>query len=299
MKHAGLARVAQRLVPAIAAALSLSAFSASLALPASSADPVPRRIASLNLTADEILVEILPPGRLVAVTAFADEIGTSNIVGRVPGSVLRLPKADMERLIGLAPDLVVVSEYTDADFLKLIERSGLRYHRMAGLDSLAGFRSAILRLGEAVGAAEPARRLAARYDAVLADLALRLAGVKRPRVLYWASPHTAGEGTAIGAIIEGAGGANLGRELGIKGIAPIGAERVYVADPDVILVGRWPGALASVTQHPLLAQMRAVREARVVEMPTELLVALSHHAAEACWWLAHALHPDRVPTERP
>jgi ABC-type Fe3+-hydroxamate transport system substrate-binding protein len=45
--------------------------------------------------------------------------------------------------------------------------------------------------------------------------------------------------------------------------------------------------------------MRAVKTGRIVAMPTELLVTLSHHAAEACWYLAWALHPDRVPRPRP
>ena len=36
-----------------------------------------------------------------------------------------------------------------------------------------------------------------------------------------------------------------------------------------------------------------------MELPTELLVALSHYAADACWALAHDLHPDRVPARAP
>ncbi len=257
------------------------------------------RVASLNLTADEILVELLPPGRLVAVTRFADEVGTSNIVGRVPASVVRFQKADLERLVALAPDLVVVSEYTDADFLDLLERSGLHCYRIQGLDSPAGIRAAILALGSAVGEPAAARGLVARYDAVLGELARRLDGAARPRVLYWASPHTAGAKTAIGALIETAGGDNAAKQLGIQGIAPIGAERAFVADPDVILVGSGFDSRASLIEHPLLSRMRAVTQRRIVELPTELLVTLSQHAAEACWRLAHALHPDRVTTERP
>jgi iron complex transport system substrate-binding protein len=264
-----------------------------------SAAPPPARVASLNLTADEVLVEILPPARLLAVTSFADEKGTSNVVGRVPPSVTRLPKADLERLIALQPDLVVVSEYTDPDFLYLLEKSGLRYHRMEGLKDLPGYRQAILDLGAVVGASERAQALVARYDAVLADLARRLRGVARTRVLYWASGMTAGADTAIGALIESAGARNVGAEIGVAGIAPVGAERAFVADPDVILIGVWPGARDSVAQHPLLSKTRAVREGRIVEMPTELLVTLSHHAAEASWYLASVLHPDRVPTSKP
>jgi iron complex transport system substrate-binding protein len=259
----------------------------------------PRRVASLNLSADEILVEILPPERLVAVTRWADEAGTSNVVGLAPATAYRFPKADLERLVALHPDLVVVSEYTDADFLHLLQRSGLRYHRMTGLGSPSGVRTAILDLGRAVGAEERARELVARYDRVLAELQRRLTGVKRPRVLYWSGGMTAGADSAIGAMIETAGAVNLGRELGVEGIAPPGAERAFAADPDLILVGSWSGAEASVKSHPLLGQTRAVREGRIVMMPNELLVALSQYTADGCWRLAHLLHPDRVPGLRP
>jgi len=51
--------------------------------------------------------------------------------------------------------------------------------------------------------------------------------------------------------------------------------------------------------HPLLSRMPAVIEGRVVELPTQLLVTLSHHAADACWRLASLLHPQRVPRPRP
>ena len=63
----------------------------------------PRRVASLNLSSDEILVEILPPERLVSVTRWADAPGTSNVVGRVPAAAYRFQKADMEQLVALAP----------------------------------------------------------------------------------------------------------------------------------------------------------------------------------------------------
>jgi iron complex transport system substrate-binding protein len=267
--------------------------------PARAADAAPRRVASMNLSADEILAEILPRERLVGVTRFADERGTSNIVGRVPPSVFRFQKADMERLVALAPDLVVVSEYTDADFLRLVEGSGIRWHRMEGLNSIAGVRRAIVDLGRVVGAEEGARRLVERYDATLAELSRRLSGSPAPRVLYWSGDMTAGADTAIGALIECAGARNVGREMGVSGVTPPGAERAFVADPDVILVSSWPGITEAVTAHPLLSRLRAVRDGRVVVMPNELLIALSQYTADACWDLASRLHPERVPTRRP
>lgn len=259
----------------------------------------PQRVASINLSADEVLSAILPPGRLVCVTRWADEKGTSNVVGRIPADVHRLVKADLEQLVALRPDLVVVSEYTDADFLKLLERSGLQFHRMQGINSIPGVRAAILELGRVVGEDDAARRLVVRFDAILAEVRRRIAGSKPPRVLYWSSSMTAGADTAIGALIEAAGGINVGREMGVSGIAPPGAERAFVADPDVVLVGTWPQAREALTEHPLLREMRAVREGRIVVLPTERIVALSQFTADAVWDLAHLLNPDRVPASPP
>jgi iron complex transport system substrate-binding protein len=259
----------------------------------------PLRVASLNLTADELLVEMLPADRLVAVTRWADDADMSNVAGRVPATAVRLPRADLERIIALRPDLVVVSEYTDADFLRLVEKSGLRTHRMSGLDTLRGIRAAILDLGRAVGTPDAAGRLAARFDAVLAELARRLEGDVRPRVLYWADPHTAGAGTAIGSLVEAAGATNVARELGLSGIVPLAAERAFAAEPDVFLVTQGSGAAAALRRHPLFSRTRAVREGHVVEMPNHLLVALSDRAADAAWWLASRLHPARVPEAAP
>lgn len=281
-----------RALPAAALLLCLEAAHAHASAP-------PRRVASLNLTADEILVEILPLERLVSVTRWADSPETGNIKGRVPASVSRIHKADMEQLVALRPELVVVSEYTDADFLKQLERSGIRHHRIEGLASLPGIRRAILELGRAVGEEAAAERLVERFDATLAELTRRLQGVRRPRVLYWSNGMTAGADTAIGSLIEAAGAVNVGRELGLTGIVPPGSERAFVADPDAILVGTWPRAVEAVRQEPLLSKSRAVREGRIVVLPTALLVALSHHAAEACWQLAARLHPERVPATRP
>jgi len=269
-----------------------------LATTVAAADP-PRRVASLNLTADELLVEMLPPERLVAVTRWADDPETSNVAGRVPAAAVRLPRADLERLVSLRPDLVVVSEYTDADFLHLLEKSGLHSHTLSGLESFAGIRAAILDLGRAVGTPEAAARLTARFDAVLAELGRRLAGEARPRVLYWGDPYTAGAGTAIGSLVEAAGATNVAGELGLRGIVPLAGEKAFAADPDVFLVTQGSGAATALRAHPLLSRTRAVREGRVVEMPNRLVVALSDRAADAAWWLASRLHPGRVPEAAP
>lgn len=254
---------------------------------------VPTRVASLNLASDEILADILPLARLVSVTALIDEPGTSNAVGRIPKNIVRFPKVDVERLIALRPDLVVVSEYTDADVLRSLEKSGLRVHRMVGLDSLAGFRRALLDLGAVVGERVKAATLAADFDARLGEIERRLKGAPRPRVLYWASGFTAGSKTAFDALISCGGGRNAAAQSGITGITNLGVERAYGVDPDWLFVSRDSTTAKDIRSHPLLKVMRSVKAGQVVEMPGELLVALNHHAIKACEFMARALHKER------
>jgi iron complex transport system substrate-binding protein len=247
----------------------------------------------VNLASDEILADILPLDRLVGVTALVDEAGTSNAVGRIPASIARFPKVDVERLIALRPDLVVVSEYTDADVLRALRQSGLKIHRMTGLDSLEGFKRALLDLGVVVGEKEAAEKLAAEFDARLQDVERRIAGTPRPKLLYWASGFTAGAKTAFDALIHCGGGENAAALAGITGITPLGAERAYGLDPDWLFIGSHTTTAKEIHEHPLLSRMRAVKAGHVVEMPTELLVALNHHAAKSCEFMAKALHPEK------
>lgn len=274
---------------------SLALILAATAALAAQTPPPPQRVASLNLASDEILADILDPRRLVAVTALVDEPGTSNAVGRIPRTIARFPKVDIERLIALRPDLVVVSEYTDADVLRALQRSGLRVHRMTGLDSLPGFRRALLDLGEAVGEQAKAETLVRDFDARLTAIATRLKGAPRPKVLYWASGFTAGSRTAFDALIACGGGENAAALKGISGITPLGAERAYGVDPDWLFIGRGSTTSREIRAHPLLSRMRAVKAGHVVEMPTELLVALNHHAVKSCEFMARALHRERFP----
>jgi iron complex transport system substrate-binding protein len=287
------------LVMVMVACLALLGSVAIAATPAVARPAAPaRRIASLNLSADEILVELVSTDRLVAVTAFADDPAMSTVVGRIPKSITRVTHAQLERLVALQPDLVIVSDFSDADFLHMLSVSGLRYHRLGGLESLTGIRSAIQSLAEAVGETAKGEALVARFDASLRDLDGRLKGVGRPRVLWWNDPDTGGTGTLIDEIITHAGGHNVAVDLKVEGVRPVGAERALAADPDFFLVAKGSDR-GKLEGHPVLAKSRAVKQGHVIEMPPELIMTLTHHAARSCWFLAHALHPDRAPEAPP
>ena len=179
----------------------------------------------MNLSADEILVELLPLERLVSVTRWADSGQRQH---HRPRARFRVPHPEgrhrAARRAAARP-----GRRLRVHRRRLPEASSRR-PACATTESTASRRcrgsgKAILDLGRAVGEPAAAERVVKAFDAKLADVARRLAGVKQPRLLYWSSGMTAGADTAIGSLIECAGARNVGRELGLTGIVPPGGER--------------------------------------------------------------------------
>jgi iron complex transport system substrate-binding protein len=255
----------------------------------------PVRIASLTLATDEILSELVPPERIVCVTYLADDPEISNVPGFYSKVVPRLRDTDPERIIGLNPDLVCVASYNSADFLKVMERSGLSIYRNEACNSMDEIEAGILDLGKRVGEPERARELVGRMRVRRKHLAKRLHDVPhRPRVLFWSAGFTAGHRTTINDIIREAGGINVATERHLVGSAEISPEQVIAADPEYILLSRWSAdeREGHIENHPLLRNLRAVKEKRVIAIEGRYLTSLSHFVVEGAERLARKLHPD-------
>jgi iron complex transport system substrate-binding protein len=260
----------------------------------------PVRIASLTLATDEMLAELVPTERIVCVTYLADDPEISNVPGRYPERTPRLRDTNPERIMALAPDLVCVAPYNTADSLKLLERSGLSIYRNDGFHTIAEIEAGVQQLGERVGEPERARKLVEHMRDVRRRLADRLHDLPhRPRVLYWSAGFTAGRRTTIDDIIREGGGVNVAAELGLEGSAEISPERVVAADPEIVLLSRWKAdeRQSQVANHPILRQLRAVREDHVIAIEGRSLTSVSQFVVEGAERLARALHPGRFAVE--
>src|SRR5262249_42878670 len=128
------------------------------------------------------------------------------------------------------------------------------------------------------------------------QLAKRLHEVaNRPRVLYWSAGFTAGHRSTIDDIIREAGGINVATERRLEESAEISPEQVIAADPEYILLSKWStdDREGRIENHPLLRNLRAVKEQRVITIEGRYLTSVSHFVVEGAERLARKLHPDR------
>lgn len=255
----------------------------------------PKRICSVNLGADELLYELVGVERVVAVNAFVDDPGLSNVAGKFPPELPRV-RAELEQIVALRPDLVCVNPFNSADFLDILQKSGLPYFRHNELTSFDGIRNCIIALGARVGEPARAKEIVDSMDRRLSAVDGKLVNLeKKPRVYYWAASWTAGKNSTIDEVIRRAGGVNAGAESGREGMYELSMEQILAIDPDILLLDA-RDTLAELPGRelpPQLHQLRAYQQKQVLYIPGRALCAVSHHIVTGVELLAKALHPER------
>ena len=254
----------------------------------------PKRVVSVNITSDEVLLA-LAPERLLAVSYLAADPDISSVVREAEKIPVKL-KADVERIVALAPDLVVMGAH-NTDVARQIEDLGIAVVRVQGFESIEWVRRLITTLGRAIGEPLRAQQLTADMDERLKTVAGWVASRRRPTVLYYSSGgFTPGKGTIFDELVHMAGGDNLAARLGVIGWQRLSLEQAVMANPEVILTSDkkwWTSEFSTDFEtDPAFRGVRAIRSGRVYQLPRRLMTTSSHYVAETVEALARLLHPD-------
>jgi iron complex transport system substrate-binding protein len=263
----------------------------------------PRRIASISLVTDELLLALIEPSRTVGVTFLVDDASTTLLAGSVSRSIARTTE-EPESLLALEPDLVLTAGYSRAETVRLLQGAGVPIVRVGRHDSVADVLDAIRLVGRAVGEE-------ARADEMIVALERRIAGVearaarrgRMPRVLIWEAGGSYGLGTLQDDLVRRAGGVNVAASAGLRGPVELTEEALITLAPEIIVTSVEGAAprLSDPTllgDAPVLREVAAVRYGRVHGLPRRTLGSASHHVVDALESLADALDAS-TPREAP
>ncbi|MEP6739434.1 MAG: cobalamin-binding protein [Caldimonas sp.] len=201
------------------------------------------RIVTLAPSLTELVFAAGGGGAIVGATSLSDFPEAARRIARI-GDASRL---DVERIIGLKPDLIVVwQQGALGREIEQLAAAGIRLYRLEPrrLDDVA---RAIERLGVIVGHEREATARAAELRAGLARLRASHASAAPVRVFYqvWQSPLMTINGEhLIADVIALCGGRNV-----FAGLAPLvptlSLESVVAADPEAILTAGEEGGSAA------------------------------------------------------
>ncbi|MCX7030391.1 MAG: ABC transporter substrate-binding protein [Spirochaetes bacterium] len=265
----------------------------------------PRRIVSLTLFTDEMLLAIVDRQRLIGVTTYAADPQISN-VSDLAADIPNKLTMNVEIIISLMPDLVLVANWSDAGSVKQMRDAGVPVYLMASGLTVKAIEEKIDRLALMTGEPAKGRELIARMDARLAAVADRVAELspeKRERVIDYSPWGTAqGRGSSWDEIIRRAGLIDEVADLTPDewGQVPLSKEKILQLDPDILIVPGWiyndpKGASAfysQVMRDPALQGLAAVKMKKVYLMPENLKSAVSQYIASSVEWLARTAYPE-------
>jgi len=212
--------------------------------------------AGIAVTDDEGAAVALdkPAARIVSLAPHATELlyaagAGEHVVGVLstsdwPPEAARKPKVgdahrlDLERILALAPDLIVTWPYSASEQVATLRRRGIPVF-ITNPTTIAGIATDIERLGAMAGTESSANQRAGAFRAQLERLAQRRGAAREVRVFYeiWNEPlYTIGGKHLITEAIRLCGGENVFASLTLP--APgVSVEAVLAARPEAIIAG--------------------------------------------------------------
>jgi iron complex transport system substrate-binding protein len=251
--------------------LLLAAFLLCGAVSAHAAEP--RRIVSIGLCTDQLLLLLAERDQIASLSAWARDPDMSYMIDSVGD--IPLNNASVEEVVAFEPDLVLASRFAAWDTARYLRRLGYEVRQTPATDSIADIYALLRQVGAWTGNSERAEALVAEMRRELDAIEQRYSA--RPRksvILYSPNGFTVGANTLEDDLFRHAGYRNLAAEMGLEGYRPIALETLLAADPDVLHIDRdlsRPDSLATARlEHPVLARFGAQRDD--LEIPLRLRI---------------------------
>jgi len=241
-----------------------------------------------NLT--EIAFAVGAGDRLIAVSDFSDYPPAARKLPRVGGL-----DASAEAIVAMHPDLVLASrDGNPRGAVQALEAAGVPVLAVSGA-SLDAVLDGIRAVGDRLGRAEAADRLAGELARRRQDVRRRVAGRPKPAalLLVWPDPpQAAGAGTFLSDVLEEAGARNLAAGRG--GWPMLSAEFLATADVSVLVLPDSPDARPAFEKARASGALSrgAAAAARVIRIADDELSRPGPRVFDALEALAEELHPE-------
>jgi iron complex transport system substrate-binding protein len=228
------------------------------------------RIASLSTVADELLLELCEPDRIVAFTGYSAR--NAAIGYRFAGKATIEGATDLERILALHPDLVLVSRIGDPRPIARLREAGLSVYDLGDMRGMTTLIENIRELAALVGHPERGELFAHRWTVRMQRVAADIAPALRKRGMYLSvyGGHLYGGslGTSYHDVLSAAGIVDAADRY--RGSPEYSAEQVLAIDPDVIVTDE--AMTPRICEHGGLASLRAcATPGAIVEAPSSLL----------------------------
>ena len=245
----------------------------------------PRRIVSLDLCTDQLLIELADPSAIAAVTHLAADPTVSAIPHKAQG--LSRTRGGAEEVLSYDPDLILAGPFGVSPTVALLRRLRRNVVVVPLAQDLDGVRRAVRVVAGAIGEEARGRAMIAEFDARLANIphALR---APPTAVVYQIGGAVSGPGSLADAALTAAGFVNLASAYRTSKGGQVPLESLLAKPPELLVLasnGRdYATPLADNLRHPALLALAGLRP--TLELSWRYWLCGTPHLAEAIERLA-------------
>lgn len=219
-------------------------------------------IVSTNPCADAMLVELVPPQRIAAISHYSHDPMATSIPLQV-ASRFRVTHGTAEEIVTMRPELVIASSFTAPATREAYRRAGLKTLYLDSPTTIEASKAQVTELATALDAAEQGRAMNARIDQAVTDAASPRAPI--PALIWIGGNLVSGGGNLLDEMMTRAGFSDHAAHYGLQFTGYLPIEHVVIDPPKVMLVPDEPGRIASSRAAQLRSRALAHLGSKVAE----------------------------------
>ena len=263
----------------------------------------PKRIISMNVSVDEILLDLIDSKRIAALTYMADDPSICSAGEKVKLVKERVQGSNIEWIVALQPDLVIIPDYAMA-MINALRAAGVRVYVCTTPDNMNDIFKFIIDTGKAVGdqAAGEAmvERLKADLNKIREKVIAKVPQEKRLKVLGLSFMGPLGMKGTFSDLCYYSATLNALDGIDVPHNGALSEEKMLELNPDMIITPSWSYSdkgdpekfRQRILQNPVYANVNAVKTGKVVQVRDNYLVSTSQYTFKAAEELAKKAYPE-------
>ena len=250
------------------------------------------------------MLDLLPPERIAALSARADDPGICAAVDKAKTVEKRVQSRTVEAILSLNPDLVVMPDWIGMDLVNGLRAAGVPVYVFKTPESLTDIQDTIRKIAEAVDANKQGDELISAMQKkleIVQQITKKVPSDKKQTIIPLSLMGSfGGKGTTFDDMCNYANVTNGVSAAGVVKKSAIAKEMIVKMDPDVFIIPTWDfeesgkaeNFIKEIKSDPAFTTVKAIKNNRLVKVHDAYLYAASQYAANAVEEIAQAAYPE-------
>ena len=236
----------------------------------------PKRILTFAMYTDQIVLGLVTSNHLVGINTLLDDPVLSNIIPIAKKISKKIGNPGAEEVLSMKPDLVIVSDWTQAEKIQSMRDLGLKVVSVKSPETIQDAKEAVSQVAAAIGEPEKGKQLIGMMDKKLEEIREKTSKIKSEQrkniVLLSLMTAYGGAGCAYDDACREANVINGIAAAGLKTGQQLTKEMLIKINPDIMLMpvyndrGNYDtqAFIDSYLKDPSLQTVKAIKNKRLI-----------------------------------